>query len=59
VGVVRSDDGREIVVKENDGGRWSSDGVVLWLGRKQNRDAVGWWGRIVKVEMIFLYQWRV
>jgi hypothetical protein len=54
VGVVRSDDGREIVVKENDGGRWSSDGVVLWLGRKQNGDAVGWWRRIAKVEMIFL-----
>jgi hypothetical protein len=27
--VVRRDDGRGIEVKENDSGRWSSDGVVL------------------------------
>jgi hypothetical protein len=41
--IVRRDDGSETVVKENDDG-WSSDGVVLWLGRRQNRDAVEWWG---------------
>jgi hypothetical protein len=27
-------------VKGNDDGGWSSDGVVLWLGRRQNKDAV-------------------
>jgi hypothetical protein len=32
--IVRRDDGRGTVVKENDGGGWSSDGVVLWLGRQ-------------------------
>jgi hypothetical protein len=34
---------RETTVKENDGGRWNSDGMVLWLVRRQNRDAVEWW----------------
>jgi hypothetical protein len=38
--VVQRDDGRGTVVKGNDGGGWSSDGVVLWLGRRQNRDAI-------------------
>jgi hypothetical protein len=27
-------------MKENDGGRWSSDGMMLWLGKRQNEDAV-------------------
>jgi hypothetical protein len=31
--VVRMDDSCEIIVKGNDGGGWSSDGVMLWLGR--------------------------
>jgi hypothetical protein len=35
--VVRRDDERKTTVKENDDGDWSSDDVVLWLGRKQNR----------------------
>jgi hypothetical protein len=30
--VVRKDDGHERVVKRNDSGKWSSDGIVLWLG---------------------------
>jgi hypothetical protein len=38
--IVRRDDGRETAVKENDNGEWSSDGVVLWLGMRQNGDAV-------------------
>jgi hypothetical protein len=38
--VVRRDDGHEATVKVNDGGGWSSDDVVLWLERRQNRDAV-------------------
>jgi hypothetical protein len=38
--VLRRDDGREATVKINDGGGWSSDGVVLWLERRQNEDAI-------------------
>jgi hypothetical protein len=30
------------VVKGNDHGGLSSDGVVLWLGRQQNKEAVEW-----------------
>jgi hypothetical protein len=29
-------------VKENNDDEWSSDGVALWLGRRQNRDVVEW-----------------
>jgi hypothetical protein len=29
-----------MAVKENDNDKWSFDDVVLWLGRRQNRDAV-------------------
>jgi hypothetical protein len=37
VGVVVWRDNRlEIVVEENDSGQWSSDSMVLWLGRRQN-----------------------
>jgi hypothetical protein len=32
------------VVKGNNGGRWSSDGVMLYLEKRQNGDAVEWWG---------------
>jgi hypothetical protein len=32
--VVRRDDEHETIVKGNDGCEWSSDGVVLWLGRR-------------------------
>jgi methionine synthase II (cobalamin-independent) len=39
-GIMRRDDGHAMVEKGNDGGGWSSNGVVLWLGRRQNRDAV-------------------
>jgi hypothetical protein len=42
--VVWTDDGHETAVKGNDGGRWSSDGVVLWLARRQNGDNVEWLG---------------
>jgi hypothetical protein len=38
--VVQKDDGHQTAVKGNDGGRWSSDGVVLWLERGQNGDVV-------------------
>jgi hypothetical protein len=36
---VWRDDGRETAVKGNDSDGWSSDGMVVWLGRRQNRDA--------------------
>jgi hypothetical protein len=42
--IVRRDDGHETAMKGNDGDGWSSDGVVLWLGRIQNEDIVEWWG---------------
>jgi hypothetical protein len=42
--VVQKDDGCETVVKGNDDYGWSSDGVVLWLGMRQNEDADEWWG---------------
>jgi hypothetical protein len=41
--IVWRNDVRETMVKENDGGGWSSNGMVLWLERRQNRDAVEWW----------------
>jgi hypothetical protein len=42
--IVRRDDKHGTTVKENDGAVWSSDGVVLWLVRRQNGDRVEWWG---------------
>jgi hypothetical protein len=41
---VQRDDGHGTAVKGNDSGGWSSDGVVLWLGRRQKGDTVEWWG---------------
>jgi hypothetical protein len=38
--IVRRDNRCETAIKGNDDNRWSSDGVVLWLGRRQNRDAI-------------------
>jgi hypothetical protein len=31
---------RETTVKENNNGGWNFDSVMLWLGRRQNEDAV-------------------
>jgi hypothetical protein len=42
--VVRRDDGHEKVVKGNDGVKWSFDGVMLWLVRRQIGDTNEWWG---------------
>jgi hypothetical protein len=42
--VVRMDDVDGTAMKENNGGGWSSDSVVLWPGTRQNRDVVEWWG---------------
>jgi hypothetical protein len=36
------DDECGTMVKENNSGGWSSDDVVLWLRRRQNRDAIEW-----------------
>jgi hypothetical protein len=33
---------RETTVKGNDDSGWSSDDVVLWLGRRQNEDTIEW-----------------
>jgi hypothetical protein len=41
--IVWRDDEYGTAVKENNGGRWSSDGMVLWLGRRQNGDEVEWY----------------
>jgi hypothetical protein len=38
--VVQMDNRHEIVVKGNNNDGWSSDGMVLWLGRRQNEDMV-------------------
>jgi hypothetical protein len=38
--IVWRNDGHGTVVKGNDGDEWSSNGVVLWLGRRQNGDVV-------------------
>jgi hypothetical protein len=40
---VWRDDGCGMTVKGNDGDGWSSDGMVLRLGRRQNGDAAEWW----------------
>jgi hypothetical protein len=47
--VVWRDDGHETVVKENDVDGWSSDDMVLLLGRRQNRDAVEWWREWIRL----------
>jgi hypothetical protein len=41
---VWRDDGRGTTVKGNDDSRWSSDGMVFWLGRRQNGGVIEWWG---------------
>jgi hypothetical protein len=42
--IVQRDHRRGTAVKGNDSGGWSSDGMVLWVGRRQNGDTVEWWG---------------
>jgi hypothetical protein len=41
--IVRRDNWCETTVKGNDDVKWSSDGVVIWLRRRQNWDATEWW----------------
>jgi hypothetical protein len=38
-----TDDERGIAVKGNNSDGWNFDGVLLWLGMRQNRDTVEWW----------------
>jgi hypothetical protein len=38
--IVQRDDERRTTVKGTDGGGLSSDCLVLWLGRRQNRDTI-------------------
>jgi hypothetical protein len=38
--IVQRDNVRGMAVKENNSDGWSSDDLVLWLGRRQNRDTV-------------------
>jgi hypothetical protein len=40
--VVQRDDGHETTLKENDGSGSSSDVVMVWLERRQNRDVIEW-----------------
>jgi hypothetical protein len=42
VSLYGKDNDHETMLKENDGDEWSSDNVMLSLGRRQNRDAVEW-----------------
>jgi hypothetical protein len=30
-------------VKRNDGDEWSSDGMMFWLRKRQNRNMIEWW----------------
>jgi hypothetical protein len=39
----------ETVIKMNDDDEWSSDWVILWLERRQNRDVFEWWGEWPKL----------
>jgi hypothetical protein len=41
--IVRRDDEHVTVIKGNDDDGWSSDGAVLWLGKRQNSDVIEWW----------------
>jgi hypothetical protein len=47
------DDGRGTTVKRNDDSGWSSDGVVLCLGRRQNKDVIEWWGEWLRLRWSF------
>jgi hypothetical protein len=40
--IVWMDDGHGLAEKGNDGRDWSSDDMVLWLGRRQNEDTIEW-----------------
>jgi hypothetical protein len=39
-----NDDGHVMTVKGNNDDEWSSDGMMLWLERRQNRDVIECFG---------------
>jgi hypothetical protein len=41
--IVWMDDAHGTTMKGNNSDRWSSNCVMLWLGRRQNGDAVEQW----------------
>jgi hypothetical protein len=51
--IVQMDDECKTAVKGNDDSGWSFNGVVLWLGRRQNRDVVEWWGEWLRLRWSF------
>jgi hypothetical protein len=40
--IMQRDNECETTMKGNNDGGWSSDDMMLWLRRRQNRDAVEW-----------------
>jgi hypothetical protein len=40
--IMQRDNGHETLIKGNDDGGWSPDDMVLWLGMRQNKDAIEW-----------------
>jgi hypothetical protein len=53
--VIRRNDGHGMMVERNDSGRWSSDGMALWLGRRKNRDTVEWWEEWQRLRLLPFY----
>jgi hypothetical protein len=51
--IVWRDDGHGMTVKGNDGGEWSSNNMVVWLGRRQNGDVVEWSGEWLRLRLPF------
>jgi hypothetical protein len=51
---VWRDNRRETIMKGNNGSGWSSDGMVLWLGSKQNGDAIEWLGECPRLRWFFI-----
>jgi hypothetical protein len=41
-------------MKGNDDDGWNSDGVMLWLRRRQNGDVVEWWGECPWLRDLFI-----
>jgi hypothetical protein len=51
--IMQRDDGHMTMVKGNDDNSWSSDGVVLWLGRRKNRDTIECWAERPRLRWSF------
>jgi hypothetical protein len=48
--VVWRDDGCGTAIKVNDDSGWSSNDMMLWLGRRQNGDVVEWWEKLPRLK---------